>query len=173
MIDHEKLAELAGEFLVREMQPEDIPAVMEIDLNAFPNPWPENTYRFELRKNPASHLLVIQTREPAQVVGAGGYWLIVDEAHISTFAIHPAWRHRGVGKVLLAALLRQAVALGAATAMLEVRAGNAAAQALYAGYGFHPVGLRKGYYKNNGEDAVLMTAERIEGIGKEHQEDAK
>ncbi|MGB7537437.1 MAG: ribosomal protein S18-alanine N-acetyltransferase [Anaerolineales bacterium] len=173
MIDHEKLAELAGEFLVREMQPEDIPAVMEIDRDAFPNPWPENTYRYELRKNPASHLLVIQTREPPQVVGAGGYWLIVDEAHISTFAIHPAWRHRGVGKVLLAALLRQAASLGAASAMLEVRAGNAAAQALYAGFGFLAVGLRKGYYKNNGEDAVLMTAERIDGRDKVHREDAK
>jgi ribosomal-protein-alanine N-acetyltransferase len=172
VIDRDKLSELAGEFFVREMQPEDIPAVMEIDLNAFPNPWPENTYRYELQKNPASHLLVIQTREPPKVVGAGGYWLIVDEAHISTFAVHPAWRKRGVGKVLLAALLRQAAALGAVSAMLEVRAGNAAAQALYAGSGFRPAGLRKGYYKNNGEDAVLMTAERIDGSGKEHQEDA-
>ena len=167
------LAELAGEFFVREMQPEDIPAVMEIDRDAFPNPWPENTYRYELRKNPASHLMVIQTREPPAVVGVGGYWLIVDEAHISTFAVHPVWRHRGIGKVLLAAMLRQAAALGALSAMLEVRAGNTAAQALYAGFGFQPVGLRKGYYKNNGEDAVLMTAERIDGSGKEHPEDRK
>ncbi len=169
--DH-RLAELAGEFFVRAMQLEDIPAVMEIDREAFPNPWPENTYRYELQKNPASHLLVIETREPPNVVGAGGYWLIVDEAHISTFAVHPAWRKRGVGKVLLAVLLRQAAALGAVSAMLEVRAGNAAAQALYAGFGFRPVGLRKGYYKNNGEDAVLMTAERINGSDTPHREDA-
>ena len=173
MIDHEKLAELAGEYLVREMQLEDIPAVMDIDRDAFPNPWPENTYRYELRKNPAAHLFVIQTREPPKVVGVGGYWLIIDEAHISTFAVHPEWRYRGVGKVLLASMLRQAAALGALSAMLEVRAGNAAAQALYAGFGFHPVGIRKGYYKNNGEDAVLMTADRINGSGKDHQEDAK
>ncbi len=167
------LAVLAGEFFVRQMQPEDIPAVMEIDRDAFPNPWPENTYRYELTKNPAAHLSVIQTREPPRVVGVGGFWLIIDEAHISTFAVHPQWRHRGVGKVLLAAMLRQAAALGALSAMLEVRAGNAAAQALYAQFGFRPVGIRKGYYKNNGEDAVLMTAERLDGSGTPHQEDTQ
>ncbi|MBN2084346.1 MAG: ribosomal protein S18-alanine N-acetyltransferase [Anaerolineales bacterium] len=170
---YSKLAELAGEFFVRQMQPEDITAVMEIDRDSFPNPWPENTYRYELQKNPASHLSVIQTRERPRVVGVVGYWLIVDEAHISTFAVHPEWRNRGVGKVLLAAMLRQAAALGAVSAMLEVRAGNAAAQALYAEFGFRPVGIRKGYYKNNGEDAVLMTAGHLDGGGNPHQEDTK
>jgi ribosomal-protein-alanine N-acetyltransferase len=157
------LAERAGEFLVRDMQAEDIPAVMGIDRDSFPNPWPENTYRYELGKNPASHLLVIQSRESPAVVGVAGYWLVVDEAHISTFAVQPEWRGNGVGKVLLAAMLRHAAKLGAKSAMLEVRAGNAAAQSLYRGFGFRTVGHRKGYYKNNGEDAVLMTAERING----------
>jgi ribosomal-protein-alanine N-acetyltransferase len=147
------------------MQPDDITAVMEIDRSAFPNPWPENTYWYELQKNPASHLLVIQSRETAQVAGVAGYWLVIDEAHISTFAVHPDLRSRGVGKVLLAAMLRHAAGLGAASATLEVRAGNKAAQSLYRGFGFHAVGRRKGYYKNNGEDAVLMTAERIDGGG--------
>lgn len=157
------LAEFAGEFLVRAMQPEDIPVVMEIDRDSFPNPWPENTYRYELRENPASHLLVIQPREVPSVVGVAGFWLVVDEAHISTLAVHPAWRGRGIGKILLVALLRQAASIGAESAMLEVRAGNAAARALYAEFGFRMVGRRKGYYKNNGEDAVLMTAEWING----------
>jgi ribosomal-protein-alanine N-acetyltransferase len=163
--EQSKLAERAGEFLVRPMAPEDIPAVMDIDRNSFPNPWPENTYWYELRKNPASHLLVIQSRETAQVVGVAGYWLVIDEAHISTFAVHPDWRSRGVGKVLLAVMLRQAAGLGATSAALEVRAGNQAAQALYRAFGFREVGLRKGYYKNNGEDAVLMTADRMDGSG--------
>ncbi|MBN1438990.1 MAG: ribosomal protein S18-alanine N-acetyltransferase [Anaerolineales bacterium] len=164
-----KLAEAAGEFLVRPMRPEDIPAVMDIDRASFPNPWPENTYWYELQKNPSSRLLVIQSREhsPAagagtgRVVGVAGYWLVIDEAHISTFAVHPQWRNRGVGKVLLAALLRRAAESGALIAMLEVRAGNVAAQSLYRGFGFRTVGRRKGYYKNNGEDAVLMTADRL------------
>jgi ribosomal-protein-alanine N-acetyltransferase len=171
--DHATLAELAGEFLVRAMQPEDIPAVMDIDRDSFPSPWPESTYRYELRKNPVSHLLVIESRESPGVIGVAGFWLVVDEAHISTFAVHPAWRRCGVGKVLLAALLRQAATLGAMSALLEVRAGNAAAQTLYGAFGFRAVGRRKGYYKNNGEDAVLMTAERIGGTGNSsHREDA-
>jgi [ribosomal protein S18]-alanine N-acetyltransferase len=160
--DHE-LAERAGELLVRAMEPEDIPPVMEIDRNSFPNPWPENTYGYELRKNPASHLFVVQTREPPDVIGVAGYWMVVDEAHISTFAVRPDWRRRGVGTILLAALLRQAGGAGAVCAMLEVRAGNLAAQGLYRKFGFQPVGRRKGYYKDNGEDAVLMTADRLAG----------
>jgi ribosomal-protein-alanine N-acetyltransferase len=153
--------ERAGEFLVRPMQPEDIPAVMEIDRDSFPNPWPENTYRYELRENRASHLLVIQSREPSGIVGVGGYWLVVDEAHISTFAVRPEWRNRGVGSVLLNGILRQAAGLGAASAMLEVRAGNLVAQSLYRKFGFTNVGIRKEYYKDNGEDALLMTADQL------------
>lgn len=156
-----RLAERAGEFLVRPMQPEDIPAVMGIDRESFPNPWPENTYRYELFENRTSHLLVIQSRENSQVVGVGGYWLVVDELHISTFAIRPDWRGRGVGSVLLDGLLRQAAGLGAASAMLEVRSGNLFAQSLYRKFGFQIVGRRKGYYKDNGEDALLMTAEKL------------
>jgi ribosomal-protein-alanine N-acetyltransferase len=155
-----ELAELAGKLLIRAMQPEDIPAVMAIDRGSFPNPWPENTYAYELRKNPASHLLVAQTREPPEVIGVAGYWMVVDEAHLSTFAVRPDRRRRGVGKLLLAALLRQAAGRGAVCAKLEVRAGNLAAQSLYRQFGFHVVGRRKGYYKDNGEDAVLMTADR-------------
>jgi ribosomal-protein-alanine N-acetyltransferase len=156
-----RLAERAGEFLVRPMQPADIPAVREIDRESFPNPWPENTYRYELLENRASHLLVIQSREGSEIVGVGGYWLVVDEAHISTFAVRPEWRNRGVGSILLAGILRQAAGLGAASAMLEVRAGNLAAQTLYRKFGFRDVGIRKGYYKDNGEDALLMTAEKL------------
>jgi ribosomal-protein-alanine N-acetyltransferase len=156
-----RLEERAGEFLIRPMLVEDIPAVMAIDKESFPNPWPENTYLYELRENRMSHLLVIQPREGELPVGVGGYWLVVDEAHISTFAIHPDWRGRGAGSVLIDGLLRQAAGLGAGSAMLEVREGNLAAQSLYRKFGFQIVGRRKGYYKDNGETALLMTAEKL------------
>jgi ribosomal-protein-alanine N-acetyltransferase len=81
-----------GEFLVRGMCLEDIPAVITIDRASFPNPWPESTYRFELLENRVSHVLVITARDSAEVIGVAGYWLVVDEAHISTFAVHPEWR---------------------------------------------------------------------------------
>jgi ribosomal-protein-alanine N-acetyltransferase len=92
------------------------------------------------------------------VVGYAGYWFVVDEAHISTIAVHPEWRGRGVGEHLLVHLLGQALDLGAVAATLEVRVSNTAAQNLYRKYGFEQVGRRRRYYRDNGEDALLMTA---------------
>ena len=93
------------------------------------------------------------------VVGYGGFWFIVDEAHISTIVVHPDWRGQGVGESMLVNMLEQALDLGALTATLEVRVTNAPAQALYRKYEFEQTGRRKRYYRDNGEDALLMTAE--------------
>jgi ribosomal-protein-alanine N-acetyltransferase len=104
-------------------------------------------------------------RQPAppvpirSVVGYGGFWFIVDEAHVSTIAVHPDWRGRRVGERLFVAMLEQALDLGAVTATLEVRVSNDRAQSLYRKYRFEVVGRRKHYYRDNGEDALLMTAE--------------
>ena len=94
-----------------------------------------------------------------QVIGYGGFWFIIDEAHVSTIAVTPEWRGRRVGERLFVALLEQALDLGAATATLEVRVTNDRAQGLYRKYHFEVVGRRKHYYRDNGEDALLMTAE--------------
>jgi ribosomal-protein-alanine N-acetyltransferase len=146
-----------GEFCERRMESADIPAIQEIDRASFPNPWPENAYLYELRENRAAHLLVLEHSPTGKVVGIIGYWLVVDEAHISKIAIHPAWRRRGLGRILLSAMLRDAESHGAISATLEVRVGNHDAQALYARFGFREVGRRKGYYRDNGEDALLLT----------------
>ncbi len=100
-------------------------------------------------------------KEYRWVAGFVGYWHVVDEAHISTIAVHPKWRGSGVGEQLLRATLEHALSLGAQMATLEVRVSNAAAQNLYRKYHFEEVGRRKNYYRDNGEDAVLMTAEPI------------
>jgi [ribosomal protein S18]-alanine N-acetyltransferase len=153
-----------GDFLIRGMYVEDIPAVLAIDRASFPNPWPESTYRYELLENRVAHVLVVIDRSSAEVIGVAGYWLVVDEAHISTFAVRPDWRNRGVGAALLLGLLREAAELGATSALLEVRAGNGPAQALYRRFGFRKVGRRKGYYKDNGEDALLMNKDHLESM---------
>src|SRR5690242_14426477 len=93
------------------------------------------------------------------VVGYSGFWFILDEAHISTIAVHPDWRGRRVGEQLLVSMLEQALELSAVTATLEVRVTNDRAQNLYRKYHFEVVGRRKHYYRDNGEDALLMTAE--------------
>ncbi|MEP7356345.1 MAG: ribosomal protein S18-alanine N-acetyltransferase [Anaerolineales bacterium] len=93
------------------------------------------------------------------VVGYGGFWFIIDEAHISTIAVHPDWRGQGVGESLFVQMLEQALDLGARTATLEVRVTNDPAQRLYYKYEFEQTGRRKRYYRDNGEDALLLTAE--------------
>jgi len=146
------------------MRLDDIPAVMEIDRLSFPIPWSERTYQFEIKENPSSHLLVTTTDfvpEFRVIVGFSGYWLVVDEAHISTFAVHPEWRRQGIGGALMGEMLRQAALQGARLATLEVRVSNLVAQHLYAHYGFLPVGRRRGYYRDNNEDALLMTTDSL------------
>jgi ribosomal-protein-alanine N-acetyltransferase len=88
-------------------------------------------------------------------------WLMVDEAHITTFAIHPAWRRRRIGERLLLAFLDIAIDRSAHEATLEVRLSNLAARRLYEKYGFRPVGLRPRYYSDDNEDALIMTTEPL------------
>ena len=91
------------------------------------------------------------------IAAYGGMWLMVDEAHITTFAVHPAWRRQRVGERLLLAFLDVATDQRAHEATLEVRLSNLAARRLYEKYGFRPVGLRPRYYSDDHEDALIMT----------------
>lgn len=159
--------------IIGPMLPGDIPQVMEIDRLSFPQPWSEQSYRFELMENRNAHFLTAYVLPPRpirnwlewlrrpsrarRVVGYVGVWLVADEAHINTLAVHPDWRQRGIGEQLLVAMLQKARALNALTATLEVRASNVIAQRLYQRYGFQEVGRRPRYYRD-GEDALLMTA---------------
>jgi len=95
------------------------------------------------------------------ILGYGGFWLMAGEAHISTIAVRPEWRRRGIGELLLVAMLERAVELGADLATLEVRISNVAAQGLYQKYGFAKVGLRARYYSDRGEDALIMTTKHL------------
>ncbi len=96
------------------------------------------------------------------ITGYAGMWMFVDEAHISTIASHPAWRGRGVGELLLLSLMREAERRAAIVVTLEVRVSNTVAQNLYLKYGFEQVGLRKRYYRDNGEDALIMTVQQFQ-----------
>jgi ribosomal-protein-alanine N-acetyltransferase len=138
---------------------DDLPAVMEIDQLSFALPWPERSFRFELTGNDASHLMVAESSVGGEdlIEGYLGYWLLIDEMHISTLAVHPEMRGRGIGERLLRAGLEQAWIQGAEMSTLEVRPSNEVAIALYRKYGFEVVGRRRAYYQDNNEDAVLMT----------------
>ena len=145
--------------IVRRMIVEDVPAVHEIDRLSFTLPWPERSLRFEVTDNPAARCWVAEL--DGHVVGMLILWMIVDEAHIATVATHHEFRRQGIAKQLLVTALDYAYTEGARSALLEVRAGNEAAQAMYRKFGFDVVGLRERYYKDNNEDAVLMTLHRL------------
>ena len=145
---------------VQPMDTVDIPAVHAIESASFPTPWPPYAFRQELETNRMARYLVVRAGE--RVVAYAGIWLMVDEAHITTFAVLPAYRRRGIGGLLLSELMELSSDLGAAVATLEVRLSNAGARRLYQQFGFRPVGVRPRYYSDNGEDALIMTTDRFE-----------
>jgi ribosomal-protein-alanine N-acetyltransferase len=145
--------------LIEAMRLEDLDEVQAIEQASFSTPWPSNAYRSELMTNRLASYLV--ARIDGRIVGYGGMWLMVDEAHITTFAIHPGWRRQRIGERLLLAFLDLARDRHAREATLEVRLSNLAARRLYEKYGFRPVGLRPRYYSDNNEDALIMTTEPL------------
>ena len=130
-------------------------AVHEIDLLSFSMPWPERSFRFEVTSNPAARCWVAETE--GRIVGMIVVWMIVDEAHIATIATHPDFRRQGIGDELLTHALVSALSEGAAKSLLEVRVSNEAAQRMYRRFGYVEDGRRPRYYKDNHEDAILMS----------------
>jgi len=166
-------------YIVERMALADVPQVGALERMVFTLPWSNHAFEYELQYNPMAYFVVVRRRvSDAEVrqgapagglrrlvsrptlspaLGYGGFWLIVDEAHICTLAVHPEWRGQGLGELLLVNMVDHATALNAAVATLEVRTSNLTAQRLYHKYGFEVVGLRQGYYSDNHEDALIMT----------------
>lgn len=149
--------------VIEPMRLDDLPAVHAIEQASFTAPWPPHAYRNELESNRLAHYLVARAGDT--IAAYGGMWLMVDEAHITTFAVHPAWRRQRVGERLLLAFLDIATDQGAHEATLEVRLSNLAARKLYEKYGFRPVGLRPRYYSDDHEDALIMTTLPLDDPG--------
>lgn len=143
-------------YTLRSMQLADIPQVMAIEEAVFPTPWPKEAYVFELTKNPVSCCLVVEAN--GILVGYGCESLVVDELHISNIAVDPPWRGKGLGELLLLAMIAEGIRQEGNLATLEVRVSNHVAQSLYQKYGFLVVGKRKRYYQDNREDALIMNA---------------
>ena len=139
----------------------DLDAVLAIEKRSFPTPAKAVVYRYELEQNDLAHYQVLCIHEV--VVGYAGFWLLAGECHISTIAIVPERRKRGLGELLLLNLLFLAQDHAAQSATLEVRRSNQAAQALYRRYLFVIVGERRRYYKDTGEDALIMTVGSLDG----------
>ncbi len=144
-------------YALRPMTVDDIPDVLAVDRLSFPTPATEQMFRNELTDNQLAHYQVL-TRE-STIIGYAGFWLIAGEVHVSTIAVHPAERGGGRGEWLLLNLLLLACELDPLLVTLEVRRSNTTAQALYRKYAFAEVGVRRRYYRDTGEDAILMTVD--------------
>lgn len=183
---------IATRYSIRPMSLADIAQVMEIEREAFPNGWPQTAYQRELTKNKmAIYFVAIDDGaplvEPARpsagalsslgrllrnkpeptltserIAGFVGLWKMVDDGHIVTFAVREAYRRRGIGELLLDRTFAVANEEGIPVLTLEVRASNVPAQALYEKWGFNRLGLRKRYYSDNKEDAVIMTTPALD-----------
>lgn len=147
----------APEFHFRIMRYEDIPEVCAIEAEAFTSPWSEQAFINELTQNQFAMYIVLE--HEGRIVGYGGMWVIIDEAHVTNIAIADEYRGRKLGARLLAELAARAYRMGATRITLEVRVSNAVARNLYGKFGFEAVGLRPGYYSDNGEDAIIMWAD--------------
>lgn len=145
---------------IAPMRRRHLPSVLRIERQVYPRPWTMGLYLGELAL-PASRLYVV-ARRGSRVVGYAGFMLTFDECHVTTVAVDPTLHGGGIGTRLMLVLASRAVARGATSMTLEVRMSNKAAQELYRKFGFAPAGVRKGYYAEVNEDALVMWAHDID-----------
>jgi len=132
----------------------EIEDVWEIEKLCFSIPWSLKAFMMEVEENKCAYYVVAKREE--KVIGYGGMWIILDEAHVTNIAVHPNFRRQGVGEAIIRNLMEKAVQLGIDKMTLEVRVSNHVAQNLYRKVGFKEAGIRKGYYTDTNEDALIM-----------------
>jgi ribosomal-protein-alanine N-acetyltransferase len=139
---------------IRRGTADDVDALWELDKASFSLPWARADFEQDLTENVLSTYLIAESS--GAVIGYAGIWVVQDECHIMTFAVADAWRKQGIASMIMNEMLAAARFAGATCYTLEVRASNVAAIALYEKFGFRSVAVRKAYYEDNKEDAVIM-----------------
>jgi len=142
------------EIHIRKMKYSDINHVMEVEKSSFTSPWTKEIFYQEIEKNSYAHYFVVESNE--QVIGYAGMWIVVDDAQITNIAIKPDYRGFRIGERLFQHIYQHAIQNGVKRLSLEVRASNYVAQRLYRKFGLVPGGVRKNYYTDNQEDAIIM-----------------
>src|SRR5471032_317416 len=146
---------------VSEMNAADIERVLEIEVLSFSSSWPKDAFANEVRENKLAHYFV--GRLDGRIVAYGGIWVILEDSHVTTIAVHPDVRGQRLGEEVLVHLLDEAIERDASWITLEVRETNDVAQKLYRKYGFTVVSTRRGYYSDNNESALVMWAGNLRG----------
>ena len=161
------MVQIGHRLAIEPMREQDVAEVQVIEREIFSTPWPRNAYYRELASRNSAHYIVLRrytVDDPAhadQVVGYAGMWRMYDEAHVTTIGVRQDLHHSGYGRVLFAALVQAAYDMGAKWVTLEVRTSNDNAMRMYENFGFKVIGRRKGYYTDNGEDAIVMWSDSI------------
>jgi ribosomal-protein-alanine N-acetyltransferase len=143
------------------MELADVTEVLKIEALSFQSAWPSNAFQNELRDNKLAHYFV--GRLDGKIVAYGGIWVILEDSHVTTIAVHPDYRGQRLGEEMLVFLLDEAIKREASWITLEVRETNDVAQKLYRKYGFTIVSTRRGYYSDNNESALVMWAGNLRG----------
>lgn len=143
-----------ADVIIRQAKPEDVEDIYEIEKLCFPDPWSIDSLEYELEENPRAFYIVAEL--DGQVVGYAGLWWIEDEGHITNVAVKPGYRNRRIGEGIISVMIDFTSKEGIRHHTLEVRRSNDPAIGLYEKFGFHTEGVRKRYYRNNGEDALIM-----------------
>ena len=149
--------------VVTPMRRRHLRGVLRIESQVYPHPWSPGLFNGELAMVESREYVV--ARVGANVVGYGGLMLAADDGHITTLAVDPEWQRRGVATRMLLQLARLGAARGVEQLTLEVRLSNQTAQQLYRKFGFAPAGIRRGYYVDNREDALVMWAHDVATTG--------
>lgn len=144
---------------ILDMSIEHIDEIMVVENLSFSIPWSRNAFIEEVTNN--KFAIYLTAKADGKIAGYTGMWQVFDEGHITNIAVHPEFRGIGVGSALLERLIKVAISKGITKMTLEVRKSNIGAQKLYSKYGFISGGLRKAYYADNNEDALIMWNETI------------
>jgi len=139
---------------------QDLDGVLAVEAESFTNPWTRDMYAWELQNRSMCHILLVRTPE-CPVAGFCAFWLVFDEVHINNIAMRPGFRAQGIGTALLTQVLAEGQQLGARRATLEVRASNAGARRLYQRMGFYVAGVRRNYYSDPVEDALILWRDEL------------
>lgn len=142
-----------NDVIIKKMDEEDIDGVVAIEKESFVTPWSKEALSMELKNNMAMYIVA---RYDGKVVGYGGFWTIIDEAHITNIAVKKDFRGNGIGETILSSLIQICRVKGIKSMTLEVRKSNESAKNLYKKLNFKEVGIRPKYYSDNNEDAIIM-----------------
>ena len=154
--------------IIRRMCLADVEPVHALETATFAKPWSRQSFVDEMEKNACARYLVAE--QAGEILAYAGAWLVFEEGHITNVAVQKAFRGQGIGEEIAQALIQYAANLGVQYMTLEVRKSNLVAQKLYRKLGFVELGVRKRYYEDNGEDALLMVCQSMPPVEEDFEE---